>query len=368
MSPLLAGLLLPLITSTALAGDLTLHEWGTFTAVAGADGRVVDWRPLSGPSDLPSFVYDSTSPLGDSLRSWPPVNKLATAPVRMETPVIYFYADEAMDVSLAVNFPEGAITEWYPQAASYSPKRLDWGTFRIDPALDADLPKESSPSHYYPAREVKAATVRVCDDQGAEAERFLFYRGIGSMELDLHAELTDAGVKLSHPHGKEVRALIFENRDGEMGFSAAEVSVDGTVVARPERKAGAMKALPALGEHLAAAGLYPDEVAAMLKTWEDSWLEPGLRVFALLPSAEVEVMLPLEVEPAPTSSVRVMVARIEVITPEDLADAEALLAKADASATLEARFGRLAEPVLRRLAESKPTLASTVAPLLPSDD
>src|SRR5581483_2120765 len=36
--------------------DFTVHEWGTFTTVAGEDGRAVDWLPLGGPTDLPCFV------------------------------------------------------------------------------------------------------------------------------------------------------------------------------------------------------------------------------------------------------------------------------------------------------------------------
>ena len=38
------------------AADLVVHEWGTFTSVAGPDGQAVPWRPLSGSSDLPCFV------------------------------------------------------------------------------------------------------------------------------------------------------------------------------------------------------------------------------------------------------------------------------------------------------------------------
>ncbi|MGC2400855.1 MAG: hypothetical protein WA510_13775, partial [Acidobacteriaceae bacterium] len=41
--------------------DLTVHEWGTFTAVAGTDGRAIEWLPLGLPrfppsTDLPEFV------------------------------------------------------------------------------------------------------------------------------------------------------------------------------------------------------------------------------------------------------------------------------------------------------------------------
>lgn len=43
------------------APDLTVHEWGTFTAIAGKDGRAIEWLPLGLPrfpasTDLPKFV------------------------------------------------------------------------------------------------------------------------------------------------------------------------------------------------------------------------------------------------------------------------------------------------------------------------
>ncbi len=46
------------LKSTAAAkGQLVVHEWGTFTSIAGRDGVALDWRPLNGPSDLPKFVH-----------------------------------------------------------------------------------------------------------------------------------------------------------------------------------------------------------------------------------------------------------------------------------------------------------------------
>ncbi len=32
---------------------LTAHEWGTFTSIAGKDGRAAEWLPLTGSTDLP---------------------------------------------------------------------------------------------------------------------------------------------------------------------------------------------------------------------------------------------------------------------------------------------------------------------------
>ena len=36
---------------------LVVHEWGTFTSIAGKDGVALEWRPLNGSTDLPGFVH-----------------------------------------------------------------------------------------------------------------------------------------------------------------------------------------------------------------------------------------------------------------------------------------------------------------------
>jgi len=49
----------PFSTATSDPGPLIVHEWGTFTSIAGADGTAVEWLPLAGPADLPCFVETS---------------------------------------------------------------------------------------------------------------------------------------------------------------------------------------------------------------------------------------------------------------------------------------------------------------------
>ena len=93
MTPLLAAVLA--VSLTAAPPRLVLHEWGTFTSIAGADGAPIDWRPLAGPSDLPSFVY---TPQKNGIRFPVRGKSLQRGTVRMETPVIYFYADQALEV------------------------------------------------------------------------------------------------------------------------------------------------------------------------------------------------------------------------------------------------------------------------------
>ena len=123
-----------LLTLAALASPNPpnqLHEWGTFTSVAGEDGRPIEWRPLAGPSDLPSFVYTSTNP---GLRTPQRRGKgEMRGTVRMETPVLYFYAQAPLEVSLSVSFKDGMVTEWYPWARSWNGPRVDWGTFKVLP-------------------------------------------------------------------------------------------------------------------------------------------------------------------------------------------------------------------------------------------
>src|SRR5690606_40764494 len=88
----------------------------------GGDGVLLKWLPLE-KSELPEFVHRwsmpglNRTPSGEVL-----FNKDALrAYQRMETPVIYFYAEEKQTVDVEVKFPAGFITEWYPQAARIGP-------------------------------------------------------------------------------------------------------------------------------------------------------------------------------------------------------------------------------------------------------
>src|SRR5262245_29539267 len=70
---------------------LTVHEWGTFTSVAGREGTAVEWMPAGGPTDLPCFVnLSGAGPKG--LAPFAQGGRTNRATVRMETPVLYFYA------------------------------------------------------------------------------------------------------------------------------------------------------------------------------------------------------------------------------------------------------------------------------------
>src|SRR5256885_11689097 len=116
--------------------SLIVHEWGTFTSIAGKDGVALEWRPLNGASDLPKFIYTIQSH-DDGLRHGPKADLPAV--VRMETPVLYFYSAGETDVSVRVDFPKGKITEWYPQARSVNTS-IDWGRLKVMPGAAFNLP------------------------------------------------------------------------------------------------------------------------------------------------------------------------------------------------------------------------------------
>jgi hypothetical protein len=63
---------------------------GTTTSVAGVDGSAVQWSPQVGPTDLPAFI--------DRINCRVKVGLAGS--VRMETPVIYFYAPREMTVNV----------------------------------------------------------------------------------------------------------------------------------------------------------------------------------------------------------------------------------------------------------------------------
>jgi len=103
--------------------NYVVHEWGTFTSVQGADGVLLPWNPLE-TTQLPRFVHDWNKP-GLGRRPAGALNhetkSLFVTLQRMETPVIYFYSDHEHTVDVTVRFPQGLITEWYPQAHDIGP-------------------------------------------------------------------------------------------------------------------------------------------------------------------------------------------------------------------------------------------------------
>jgi hypothetical protein len=341
------------LAAAAYGGGFVAHEWGTFTAVAGPDGKAVLWQPLDGSSDLPDFVYGPER-LQEGLRQAYGQGKGQSALIRMETPVIYFYTDVERVVNVSVSFPNGQLTEWYPRVLHYTGHGLDWGPVRLLPGRGGPLPHDRSRSHYYPARDVPAATVQVCDERGNERERFLFYRGLGQFPLSVAATAEPTAVRLWTTGSSPGQVLLFERQGDRLGYSL--VPADG-LAPRPVLDDDLEDVHAQLVAMLVSAGLFRPEALAMVQTWEGDWFEDGLRALYLLPRAETDALLPLTLTPAPDQLVRVLVGRLEVPTPEQRRELAAVLDQPSSNqlalTELEARFGRFAQPWLATSGHSR---------------
>ncbi|HEY2384616.1 MAG TPA: hypothetical protein VGK48_25850 [Terriglobia bacterium] len=332
-----------ILSSTLNPRDVTVHEWGTFTSVAGEDGVATPWRTYGGREDLPCFV--------DSFGGF---KSQIPGTVRMETPVLYFYSSQEATADVKVAFPKGTMTDWYPQASTPPNGSIEWRNVRILPRAEQSFPQGSGPSHYYLARETDAAPLQV----GTQTEKFLFYRGVGSFPLPISARLTpDGRVQVKSLDDNTVNGVIlFENRGGKLGYTVVgqvhgEVTLDRSSL--QNNRAGLFKALE---RALTDQGLYAREAHAMIQTWSDSWFEEGARLFYILPRPTVDSVLPLAIQPAPAKTNRVFVGRTEIITPEIQSDVRQALARRDV-ATLE-KYGRFLEPIAQRIGAHNPLLDS----------
>ena len=341
------------------------HEWGTFTSIAGQDGRAVTWQPLSGPTDLPCFVTRlnpgsyKTAPGVDAVRG-------VKATVRMETPVIYFYSPRREVMRVNVQFPRGVITEWYPKA--YVPTlplydlmsvrgQATWIGVTVQPeGISTPFLREREPSHYYAARETDAAPISI----GNEHEKFLFYRGLASFEVPLTATIDANGrVAIENTSPRVVpKVILFQNVGGRMGFRIGGQLETAITLDTPPLTSSFETLRPELEKMLIAEGLYAREAAAMIETWRDSWFDEGTRLFYIVPRASVDELLPLSIEPKPTEIARAFVGRVEIITPAVMDEVERAILANDLPKLV--KCGRLLDAIVNRI-RTRPSLAGRQA-------
>jgi hypothetical protein len=368
--------------------DLVVHEWGTFLGMNGADGTALDGM-YHEEHALPSFVHARSR---DQLR-------LPWAKFKGETPVIYFYTERPQSVRIGVGFPSGVWTQWYPQAARVHPAlsdqagtpdrlkegRICWYAEIIPPALAETLrdarstdapvvPPTSADALWNHAREVDACYVKTIDGTKdgnvPEYERFLFYRGLsgGRLPLGLSAErggtLTLARDPVVQVGVRHLFVIRVEN--GRGAYRYVSTLHPGQSVAGVIPPLAAAKPLGQftrtiaddMAKQLTASGLYPKEARAMVNTWTTSYFQTdGIRVLYVLPQIWTDAFIPMTVVPPPKQIVRVMVGRLELLSPDRERRAEAAIRSlADPESTRRAEAfaylreqGRYAEPVIRRV-------------------
>src|SRR6185369_2940939 len=338
----------------------TIHEWGTFTSLQNERGISVGGINTD-DEPVPSFVYQFSRMLPTSetpmlfFKGVPNCDRDVT--MRMETPVIYFHppktaAGTTSTVDVNVRFNGGWLSEFYPKAELTGMDRDTNGAPRFGPLrsdsitgltwaglkVGGDWPMIETSEHVWTSpRAVDAAEVQTAEK---EAERFLFYRGVAHIdapirvvrnrdELYLYSNLFENEKRF----GIQNLWLVDIRRDGKIAFrtlppttfypylkpDAADKATRHTAATFPDNEFSTDnldKLKASLKAALIADGLYDDEAQALLNTWQVSYFKsPGLRLFFLVPREWTDHYLPLSVS-VPADVNRVMVGRIELVTPE----------------------------------------------------
>lgn len=360
------------IRSSLKNNQYIAHEWGTFTSLQGSDG--VDQVGLHhGDEELPRFVH---CPLGFSyskclsLLEPSETSPLATTQ-RMETPVIYFYSGTEKEVDVRVEFPNGVLTEWYPNATDYAPRagqvnELKNGFMRWQTKIqttEQEIPAVDPENIWQAQRQVDSNFVTIDN----ESDKFIFYRGIGRFTVPLRVTSDQHGITLKNSSMHQAPSVLMLDFDGERGaflklgplpaYGEHKLSYDilpkaseGSVT---EEYLAGISTL--LHSELTAQGLYPQEASAMVNTWRESYFKtPGLRILYILPRAWTDQIVPLTLTPAPQELARVFVGRIEVFTAVEeqhlLTDVRTAIQKQlPAWEFSMEKLGRFTEPKLWRL-------------------
>lgn len=350
------GLLIaaPVLASLPPSTDrLTVHEWGTFTVLQDEHGRAI--RGVNTDDEpVPDFVHNLHQFLIQSPTQVPSVY-FKGAPrserdvfVRLETPVIYFYPPPGFSrkVDVDVEFHGGWLTQYYPDARVDAPGledgRFEFGTLTDDTIgklswhnlqLGAGKPiPQTSDQVWLAPRQVKATAVMA---EGGESEKYLFYRGVGHIKAPLRVVRDGARLEIREQAGEYLPPnhttaplwLVDVRRDGTCAVRYVErinladaddrrgPSIPATF-SSSDYATDLVELRKTMHAALVREGLYDDEAEALLNTWEVSYFRrPGLRLFYIVPREWTDHYLPLKVS-EPAEMRRVMVGRIELVTPE----------------------------------------------------
>ena len=211
------------VAAPAASPPLIVHEWGTFTSFQDEQGRTIPGINVD-DEPVPFFVHRlavEIFQLGSLPASWsqgaPRCHPDVT--MRLETPVLYFYPPagwESAPFDVRATFNGGWLTEFYPAAAADGvnfPRALDanergslqWRQVRLDPAAAALMP-ETSENVWLAPRKVASAVV--VESNAKEAEKYLFYRGVGHLDAPLVVRRTRDTIRISLREGETVLASL----------------------------------------------------------------------------------------------------------------------------------------------------------------
>ena len=227
--------------------------------------------------------------------------------VRMETPVIYFYAPREMTVNVRVRFPQGVITEWFPRPTGVSNDIINnafkgdiaWTNVKVRPGAQRAVPNGArQESLLRCARNRRGAVTGRLRTKSV----FCFIAASAGFRRRSRATVTANGqIVVSHARGEALGDIIlFENRDGATAYTAQHTSAARAAFNALEPEGEGPSPQMHLQKTLVAHGLYPREAKAMVDSWRGSWFEQGTRLFYIVSGEAVDAILPLQINPKPS--------------------------------------------------------------------
>lgn len=236
---------------------------------------------------------------------------------------------------------------------------------------DAPVPSISAGSIWAPSRLVNSNTISTA----GENEKFIFYRGLGNFKTPFKVTSTEGTYTLENASDQTIAAAFLirvttGNKPqglikplGALG-SRSSLILDTSEI--PNLDADFDHYLKtvesSMTQALVASGLYSDEARAMVNTWNKSYFRtPGTRILYIVPRAWTDRILPIHLSPAPSSLVRTLVGRVEVLSQSEEQSLSEELSTLDENSPARSSFmnglGRFAEPKLRRIMELNPQSA-----------
>jgi hypothetical protein len=321
--------------------DLAVHEWGVFTVFNDVKyaniNRQAEW------SGLPDTFYRQF-----------PKQRIKWMPAVWDKPIVYFYSKRsAMNVNLKVKFADGgAPVVWWPCAsepvnnsgnqydavprfdslhwdlwlgdrvpASQGISFLSNGSQWAQPRL-ADLPAES----WLNSARLSTASLVTTGGSGiggrrpfnsrpfnsqTETERFVFYDGLVPAPDFLRCgEIAESSATLKNTSAFDMpHVYVIDRRKGTMSAGTAVLPAGHKLrIELAAADAGTVE--KSLRADLLHAGLFEPEADALMKIWHKGFFEnTGVVAFYVIPQAQYDRMLPMEIDPRPARSpVRVGIA------------------------------------------------------------
>ena len=302
-----------------LREGFTVHEWGVFRVNQDADFANAELREEW--DKLPAFVYGY-------IKGRVVPQHWGVLEPRLR-PLIFFYAETAIQAQVRVDFPGGMAGVWYPATSTPSvegiakqPKiggSLEWNIGIKE--LPSDWRPRAAPPEIFADHWIVQARKVKCDEIFAqfgpgrldvEREKFIYYDGLFPQGKWMKFAVDGDKVSLTSQVGHPVFDITVVDRRkdkpriGRIDKLDARKTIDQVEFVEVDAAKFVADSCRTLNRQLVAAGLFDDEAKLLIQCWKKDMFEtPGLNAFYRLPQFEYDTRLPLTVKPKPTTTIRV---------------------------------------------------------------